>query len=126
MAAERARKPETTVAKSAMADLAESAASGSKIEADLALGKAEEAHIATLAKPADLVRTRVDEGPTVTMATEPYAIIEDESLLDRDRLWAFISLDAKEKALRAWAKTTGYNHPMAGAKIGRRPRSVVR
>ena len=126
LAAERARKPETVAAKGEIADRAEVAATDSKIESDLALAKAEEAHIATLAKPADIVRHRVDEGPLVTMGTEPYAVVEDEALLDRDRLWPFIALDAKEKALRAWAKTTSYNHPMAGAKIGRRPKSVVR
>ena len=53
------------------------------------------------------------------MTTESYAVIEDEALLDKEKLWPFISLDAKEKAFRAWAKTTGHNVQMLGAKVGR-------
>jgi hypothetical protein len=126
IAAERARKPETQAGKGAVADLSAAQLTAATIESDLAREKAQEAHIATLAKPADLVRTRVEEGPVVTMAREPYALIEDESLLDRHALWPFISLEAKEKALRAWAKNAGYNIPMAGASIGYRTKSVVR
>jgi hypothetical protein len=126
LAADRARKAETIEQKSAIAQEAEAQATTAKIEADLAQERAEEARIATLAKPADLVRTRVEEGPTVTMGTEPYALIVDASALDKETLWPFISEDAKEKALRSWARTTGFNKQMAGAEIGRRPKSVVR
>lgn len=126
LAAERARKPEQIFAKEAVADYSEQVADKAGIEADLAAEKAQEAHIQTIAKPADLVRTRVAEGPTVTMAREPYALVEDYAALDMVRLWPFISDDAKDKALRAWAKTTGYNTPMVGASIGYRQKSVVR
>ena len=60
------------------------------------------------------------------MATEPYALVEDFELLDKAALWPFIKQDVIEQALRAWARTTGHNQQMAGAKIGRRPKTVVR
>lgn len=126
LAAERARKPETQAVKAEVAEQSVQAASQAKIDADRAADIAEAAHIATLAKPANIVRTRVEEGPTVTMATEPYALVEDYDLLDKTVLWRFIKRDAIEQALRAWARTTNYNQQMAGAKIGRKPKTVVR
>jgi membrane protein involved in colicin uptake len=126
LAAERARKPETTAAKTAVADLAAEQASAAQIEAAAALDLAEAAYVDTLAKPAEIMRERLDGGVLTTMARENYAEIVDESQLDKAMLWPFISLDAKEKALRAWAKTTGHGKQMAGAAIGNRPKSVVR
>ena len=87
---------------------------------------AQQAHIDTLAKPADIVRTRVEEGPTVTMQREAFAIVVDAALLDVAKLWPFVALAEKEKALRAWAKNTGYGTQMPGAEVGYRPKTVVR
>ena len=126
LAAERARKPEIVEQKEAVATAAEVAASAAAAAAAVTANQAEAAYVDTLRKPADIMRNRGDEGTLTTMATEPYAEIEDESKLDRNALWAFINLDAKEKALRAWAKNTGYTKQMDGAKIGRRSKSVVR
>lgn len=126
LAAERARKPEIVEAKEAVADQKEVAASESKVEAVIAQGRAEDAHIATLARPADIMRNRGDDGTLSTMATEPYAVVEDDTLLDKEKLWPFISLEAKEKALRGWARNNGHTVQMAGAKIGKKPKSVVR
>lgn len=126
LAAERARKPEHIEAKNEVAITKEDEASTAKVEADLAAGKAEDAYVGTLARPADLVRTRVDEGPLVTMQQVGYAEVEDSSKLDKELLWPFINEDAKEKALRAWAKTTGYNKQMDGAAIGKKNKSAVR
>lgn len=126
LAAERARKPEHIEAKGEIATAKEDEASTAKIEAQIAAEKAEEAYVGTLSRPADIVRTRVDEGPLVTMQQVGYAEIEDSSKLDKDALWPFINEDAKEKALRAWAKTTGYRKEMAGAAIGHRNKSAVR
>ncbi len=67
-----------------------------------------------------------ESGTLSTMADEPYAEILDAALLDKNTLWPFISEDAKGKALRAWAKTTGHRQQMAGASIGKRQKSVVR
>jgi hypothetical protein len=124
--AERARKPEKIEQKEQAAEKVEAAASGAKVEAAIATGRAEEAHIDTLAKPADIMRSRGTDGTLSTMATEPYAVVEDEAQLDKNVLWPFITLAAKEQAFRAWAKNTGYTQQMAGGKCGRKPKSQVR
>lgn len=125
-AAERARSPEKIEEKREAADQQEAVASQTTAAAGVADQRAEDAYVHSLAKPADMVRARVEEGPTVTMAKESYAIVEDEAKLDKEALWPFVALDAKEKALRAWAKTTGHAREMAGAKIGHRQKTVVR
>lgn len=124
LAAERARSQ--SEAKGAIADKAESAAAAAQASADQAAAAAEDARIATLAKPADIVRHRVEEGPLVTMGTEPYAVIEDYTVLDMVTLWPFVSMDAKDKALRAWAKVTNYSQQTPGARVGKRPKTVLR
>jgi hypothetical protein len=126
LAAERARNPEKIAEKTAAAAESQQAASAATVEADLATDKAQAARVDTFAKPADMVRTRVEEGPTVTMATEAYAVVTDHDALDLVKLRPFIPHDALEKALRAWAKTTNFNVQMPGAEIGRRPKTVVR
>lgn len=125
-AAERARVPERIAEKSKAASEAESAASAATVTSMIAGEKAEAAYIDTLAKPADIVRQRVDTGPLVTMGREGYAEIVDQAVLDMATLWPFIALDAKEKALRAWAKTTGHTVQMTGATVGFRNKSRVR
>ena len=72
------------------------------------------------------MRNRGADGTLTTMARENYAEIVDEAQLDKIALWPFISLDAKEKALRQWAKTTGHSKQMSGAAIGSRSKSVVK
>lgn len=124
-AAERARKAETQAAKIAAAEKATEEAAVAAAAAATAVEHAQEAHINTLAKPADMVRTRT-EGAMVTMAKEKYALVVDESKLDKAALWPFIPIAAKEQALRAWAKTTGHRQQMEGAEIGERNKSVVR
>jgi hypothetical protein len=126
LAAERARKPETTAAKEAIANTAEVVATEAAIAATLATNKAEDLHVQTLARPADIMRNRGVDGTLSTMAREGYAEIEDDTKLDMAKLWPFISLDAKEKALRQWAKSVGYRQEMAGAVVGFRNKSVVR
>ena len=126
LAAERARKPETQAAKTEAAEQAQTVATAAIAASAAAEAKAEDAYVDTLARPADIVRTRVDEGPLVTMQKVGYAEVEDDTKLDMAKLWPFISIDAKEKALRAWAKSTGYRQPMDGAAIGHRNKSAVR
>lgn len=126
LAAERARKPETQAVKAEIAEQAEQAVVETKIEAEIAEQRAEEAYVETLARPAEIMRRRGDDGTLSTMAREPYAEIVDDSLLDKAALWPFVSLDAKEKALRAWAKANGHRVQMEGAAIGFRNRSKVR
>lgn len=126
LAAERARKPERIEEKAGVAAAAEAAADAAAVDSKLAADKAQEAYVDTLAKSADIVRTRIEDGPTVTMKREGYAELVDAAQLDKETLWPFISEDAKEKALRAWAKTTGYRQPMTGAAVGFRDKTVVR
>lgn len=128
LAAERARKPEHVEAKKEIADQAESAAVSAGAKAESTMEAAQAARIDTFAKPAEIMRNRGADGTLSTMATEAYAEIVpgEDGKLDREKLWPFIPLAAKEQALRAWAKTTGHNVQMEGAAIGRRPKSVVR
>ena len=124
--AERARAPAKIEEKTAIADKVEEQASVAGAEAQVAADVAQDAHIATLAKPADMVRTRGDDGVMLTMRREPYAILKDETKLDKEKLWAFVPLKAKEQALGAWARNTGHTVPMDGAEIGFRNKSVTR
>jgi hypothetical protein len=124
--AERARTAATTVAKEAAAREAEDAASAARIEAAVATAKAEETHVATLARPADIMRTRTDTGTLSTMQQETFAEIEKAELLDALKLWPYVKFDAKQAALNSWARSTDYREAMPGAKVGRRPRSAVR
>lgn len=124
--AERARTPETTAAKTEVAEQIEGRASAAVVEAAVASARAEDAYVQTLARPSDVMRTRTGAGTLATMQQETYAEIENVSQLDAVRLWAHLSFADKEKALRAWAKATDYREAMPGAKVGRRPKSQVR
>jgi hypothetical protein len=124
--ADRARKPAIIETKQEVAKETAVAAGTAKVEAAIATGKAEAAHVDTLAKAADIMRTRGDDGTMTTMATEPYAVVEDRTKLDFIALKPHFSLDAIEKAYRAWAKSNDYSVQMEGGKCGRRPKSVVK
>jgi hypothetical protein len=126
LAAERARKPETAAVKEQAAQQAEQAAGAATVEAKVAEAAAEEAHVATLSRPADIMRTRTSAGTLSTMQQETYAEIENPSMLRSDKLWAFVPFEAKQKALNAWARSTDWREPMPGARVGRRPKSQVR
>lgn len=124
-AAERARAPAMIETRQVAAAVAETAASEAHVEAVVTTARAEEAHIATLAKPADIIRNRGLDGTLATMGVEKYATIVDRRLLDLNELAPFIPLKALEQALTGWAKTTDYGTPMTGADIGRRNKSRV-
>lgn len=133
LAAERARNPERREEKAAVAEAAHSAAQdqGQKadaatVDAQVALGKAQEAHLATTAKAADIMRTRGEDGTLSTMGTEKFAEILDFEALDSAKLWPYISADAKQKAVTAFARATDYRVAMPGCSIGRRNKSTVR
>lgn len=126
LAAERARTDETRQAKAALAAEAEQKASAAAVEATLAAETAEVARVDTYVKPADIVRHRGSEGTLSTGGTEKYAEITDRDALDMNKLRPFIDFASLEKALRAWARTTDFNVPMAGAAIGKRNKSRVR
>lgn len=129
-AAERARKPETQEAKAMIAEAAAQEANAAQIRAEQIAEKAEDARIATLAKPADMTRLRGSDssgaGVTLTTKQEPYAILTDRYKLDMSKLLPFFTDAEIEKALRQWAKTTGHREKMEGAEIGFRNAGVTR
>lgn len=124
--AERARKPEHVETKTEIADRQEVIASVAEAEANSAAERAQAAHIDTLAKAPDIMRSRGDDGTLSTMQTEPYALVIDRTKLDYVKLAPFFTVAEVEKAVRGWAKNTGYTVKMEGAEIGRRAKSVVR
>ena len=136
-AAERARKPETIEQKTqeaeqigAFAGAADEKATVSQIAAEQARDQAQESRIASLAKPADIVRTRgVTEsgaGVTLTKAKEKYAYVVDRTKLNFALLAPYFSDGDVEKALRAWARATNHSIQMEGAEVGERTKGVTR
>ena len=125
-AAERARNPERIEQKREVAEQKAEQATVASAEAAHASAKAEQAMVDTYAKPADIMRSRGDDGTLSTMATEPYVILDDRSQLDFIKLAPFFTQAEVEKALRGWAKNNGYSVQMNGARIGKKPKSVVR
>lgn len=130
LAAERARLAETRQAKGEVAEQAEVKASVATVESKLAEQRAEEAHVQTFARPADIMRQRSDDGVLSTMGTEKFADIIDLQALDVAALRPFIKLEHLEQALRGLAASRGYSNDermqIAGAKFGTRAKSVVR
>lgn len=125
LAADRARAPAQVEAKTQVAQVAEQNASDAKVELTVANARAEEAHIMTLSKPADIMRTRLDDGTQSTMGQDKYAEVVDRTLLDFAKLAPYFAIADVQKALNGYAKATDYNAPMEGAKIGRRNKSKV-
>lgn len=124
--AERARKAENEAKNKAVSEAAAAEAKRLRDEEELARQKAQEASAAATAKSADLVRTQTESGHMVTAKQVPFVEIVDEMELDPKILWAFVKSDAKLDALKAWAKTTQYKKPMAGAIIEMRDKAVIR
>jgi hypothetical protein len=129
-AAERARKAENIAARAAEAAALEEKASIARTQAEQALERAEDARISALAKPADLARVRgttaAGAGVTLTVKQEPFVVLVDRYQLDMRKLMPFFTDAEIEKALRAWAKTTGHREKMEGAEIGFRNAGVTR
>ncbi len=125
-AAARARVPERKEEKREVAQEAAQVASAAAVQATVLTARAEESHVATFAKPADIVRTRHDDGSMSTMAQETYAEITDRSKLPMALLWQHIPLDGLQKALNTFAKLNNYNVQIEGAAIGRRNKSRVK
>ena len=126
LAADRARKAEHIETKSAAAVEAEQAASNAKIEAQIAADAAEAAHIDTLRKPAELARSRFDDGRLTTMRQVPFVEILDKMKLDAVALWPFVKEEHALQALKAWAKTNSHKKPMDGAVIEMRDDTVFK
>ena len=129
LAAERARKPDTTAAKAAIAAAAEEAAMAARVEQTATAAAAEEAYMATLAAPADIMRTRAADGSLATMAKEKFVEITDRNTLDLNKLRPSLPADALVTAIRKYAESVSFSNDesvqIAGAKIGTRPKSKV-
>jgi hypothetical protein len=128
--AERARLAETRATKQEAAAAAEEAASSARVEAALAEAKAEEAYVETLARPADIMRTRGDDGTLATMGTEKFVEIVDRSKIDMNKLAPYLPLAAIETAARKYADSVGYSADASvqieGMRFGKRNKSQVR
>jgi multidrug efflux pump subunit AcrA (membrane-fusion protein) len=106
---------------------AAAAADVAQAEALVAQDELQAARIAAAQPTAELVRQRFEAtGRLVTSKQTPFTEIVDENALDMVALWPFVSTEAKAKALRAWAKTTGHKKQMTGASIGFRDDAVIR
>lgn len=129
-AVERARKAETQAARQAEADEQQRAADIASAEAHRAAELAEDARLASLAKPADIARVRGSDqsgaGVTLTVAKEPYAQLVDRAKVNMEMLRPHFTDAEIEKALRGWAKSTGHRIAMEGAEIGHRNKGVTR
>ena len=129
LAAERARKPDTTAAKAAIAAAAEEAAMAARVEQTATAAAAEEAYMATLAAPADIMRTRAADGSLATMAKEKFVEITDRNTLDLNKLRPYLPADALVTAIRKYAESVSFSNDesvqIAGAKFGTRPKSKV-
>jgi hypothetical protein len=128
LAAQRARKPETQAARLDEADAAHDNTEIARAQVFAANQAAEQALGDTLQSASKMVgqRFETDGGGAIGMRKTPIVAIEDEAKLDVIKLWPFISDVEKLKALKAWARTTGYKQQMDGAIIGVADRTVIR
>ena len=125
-AADRARKAENIAAHQRQA--LEEAAKAAQLASEQAQAAqlADDARIDTLAKPADMVRTRLDNGPMVTMKQVPVVVLEDAALVDMEALRPYFTEEAILKASKQWAKVTGYKKQMPGLTVKMVDEAVVR
>lgn len=123
--ARRARSEATREAAERAAAEAREAAAKKAAEEEAARLERQSAEEAARAKPADMIRERHSEGMN-TMRLVWRVTITDEMSLNAVSLWPFVSSDAKEKAAKAWAKTTQHRQTMPGLIIEQVPDTTVR
>lgn len=125
-AAARARNADNIKAHEDAAKAAAVTAADAAAKQEAARDQRQEAEASAAAKPGDMVRARVSDDTTVTMAKEGFAEVTDIDKLDMAALWPFVKDDHKAMALRAWAKVTQYKREMPGAAVGLRNKTVIR
>lgn len=137
---ERARNAESRIARQAEADAAAKAAAekaalakSTEVAANTADERRQDAHIATLASSADVVRmkgnTAEGGGVTQTKATEKFAYVTDRSMIDektRALLFTYLNDAEVEKCVRSFANKTNYGMELPGCAIGTRKTGVTR
>lgn len=128
--ADRARNAARKAEKQDAAVAAAAEASAARVEEAVAASRAEETRIETMAKPANIMRERTASGTLATMGEEKFAEVLDRNTIDLERLRPYLPADAVATALRRYAESVGYSSDasvqIAGAKFGKRPKSLVR
>lgn len=128
--AERARAPAKVEEKTTAATAAAAEASSARVEETVAAAAAEDAHIATLARPADIMRHRGADGTLSTMGQEPFAEVTDRNKLGLGPLGPYLPVAAIQTALNSYARSRGHSNDesvqIPGARFGKRPKSIVR
>lgn len=125
-AAARARKPENIERLEQVAEKTGILHAVKEVDAMIAAQEADDARIAAAAPAADLVRTRFDTGHMATGKQVPFVEIVDAGELDLEKLRPYLKEDELLRALKAWAKVTGYKQKMAGAVVELRTGTVYR
>jgi hypothetical protein len=121
LAARRARSAETIEQRKAEATEA-------RVEANIAVARAEEATLATMASATQIVGERFegDRSGLVSMRKTPVVYIDDIEKINLEALRPYLKEEHVLSALKAWAKATNYAREMPGATIGMRDATVVR
>jgi len=125
-AAARARKAENIEAHEQRAEQHGIAAESARVETLMAAAAADEARIATLQKPAEMVRERFDSGVLNTMAQVGYVELVDRDKLDMNKLRPYFKDSELLRALTQYAKATAHKKPMDGAIIEMRADTVIK
>jgi hypothetical protein len=120
-AARRARSAETVEFRAAEASRA-------RIELDMAVARAEQKALATMASSSAMVRERFEgeRSGHVGMRKTPLVMIEDVRKLDLELLRPHFKEEHLLLALKGWARSTGYQQEMPGAIVAMRDATVVR
>lgn len=126
LAAERARAPAQIEKKAEIANRAEAVADEARVDTMIATQQAQTAAVAAAAKPADMARTRFDEGRISTLKLVGFVAIEDRTKLNKELLWPHLKEEHILMALRQWAKGNDYKTAMDGAVVEKRPDSDIR
>lgn len=125
-AAARARKSENIEAHQQVAEQHHVEAESARIDTLMAAAAADEARIATLQKPAEMVRERFDSGVLNTMAQVGYVELVDRDKLDMNKLRPYFKDAELLRAITQYAKATGHKKPMDGAIIEMRADTIIK
>jgi len=93
-------------------------------DADNAEGRARAAELDALVKPAELARTRSDQGALSTLKSEWTFTVDDYDAIPLDKLRPYITRENIEKAIRQFVKNG--NRELAGVNIFQTEKATVR
>lgn len=124
--ADRARNAEKIEQHEEAAKAHEVSAAEAAADLSVAVDQMRDAQHVAGQKAADIARVRFDNGTMSTMKQVGYEEIVDREQLDLKALLPFIDDKTLLKALKSWAKITGWKKPMAGAIVEMRDATVYR